>query len=792
MILKTAWRDLMKGRVYSAITIAGLGIAMAAATLIFLWVQNEYRFDAYHTNAERIYRINAHLQTGSDETWHWPQTPLLLAENVVGKVPGFEKFTRMVPSYGNEVLKYNNTLIPNKKLLFVDSNWLEFFDYQFVAGSVKNFKENPLGIALTKRKAEEVFGKSDPLGKAIEVNGKNLRVEAVLEDNPSNSSFQFELFVPIEVQYEDEEQRENDRSTNNFNYQTFLLANKEGIDKAETSEKISTIFAEMRGDTSKSTTLALAELKGIHFDIEMASEELVSPVDPKNLMLFGLVAFFILLIACINYINLTTARASQKSKEIGLKKIIGASRAHLFWQFISSSALMSTISAGLAGLIVVQVLPFQTLLFETKFSHIFNPSVWLILAATTLLSIILSGIYPALLLSGIEPIRLVGNKGGLNGKNGAFRKGLVVFQFGFSILMLLCTFVIFQQYNFLQNKELGYQKDHIFSFTIPWNLSKEDNVKDTFEQKLGVETSISDVTFSNSQIVRIGNMHSGSLKWEGKAEDYEPTVTQLSVNRNFKDFYNIAMASGRWFNSDTEAEKKNVILNETAVREFNIPKPVIGQAFEFHGEKGQIIGIVKDFHFQSPKQKIGPLIMYRNGYMGNVSVKTTKENYAKSLAIAEQTWKELIPDRPFEYSFLDDTYQKMHKSEEKQLLMFNLFGGVVLLISCFGLFGLATFATEVRIKEIGVRKVLGAGVFGIIGLLNKDFLKLVGIAMLCSFPIAYWLMKIWLADYAYQIEIKWWYFATVAILVVLVTFITVSYQTVKAAIANPVNSLKSD
>lgn len=791
MILKTAWRDLKKGKIYSAITIAGLGIAMAAVTLIFLWVQNEYRFDSYHSKVDRIYRLNTHLQIGSNDTWHWPHTPLLLAESVEAKIPEITDFTRMTMSYGNEVLKYNNALIKNKNLVFVDQNWLEVFDYKFLKGNVESFKANPFGIVLTESRAQEVFGTSDPIGKIIQMDDKNLEVAGVVEDNPSNSSFQFEAFAPIGSQYPNEEQKKNDRELNNFNYQTFLVASNESINESKVSEKITTLFAEMRADTSKDTSLELAQLKGIHFDNVVFSEDLVSPVDTKNLMIFGLIAIFILMIACINYVNLTTARANQKSKEVGIKKIIGASRTHLFWQFIGSSALMSAIAALLAALLIVLLLPYQELLFATKFSLTNNPSIWLILFGTTLTAIVLSGIYPSLLLSGIEPIKLFSG-GGKGGNNGLFRKGLVIFQFTFSIVMLMCTFIVFQQYYYLQNKDLGYKTDHVFTFTIPWNLSKNEGVLDNFKQKLAAESAISDLTFTNSQIVRIGNTHSGSLKWEGKDENYEPTVTQLSVDMAFKDFYGIKLASGRWFNGDSEGEKKNIIMNETAVKEFNIPKPVIGQAFEFHGNKGQIVGIVKDFHFQSPKQKITPLILFRGGYSGNVNVKSSTENYAKSLAIAEKTWKELIPNKPFEYSFLEDTYQKMHKSEEKQLLMFNLFGGVVLLISCFGLFGLATFATEVRIKEIGVRKVLGAGVLGILTLLNKEFMKLVGVAMLISFPIAWWLMNIWLTDYAYHIEIQWWFFAAVAAGVMGVTLLTVSYQTMKAAMANPVTSLKSD
>jgi ABC-type antimicrobial peptide transport system permease subunit len=376
-------------------------------------------------------------------------------------------------------------------------------------------------------------------------------------------------------------------------------------------------------------------------------------------------------------------------------------------------------------------------------------------------------------------------------KNATFRKGLVVFQFTFTIVLLIGTFFIFRQLQFIQNKKLGYDKSHVFKFSIPWNVKNTEAVQQTMMEQFNAESSIEAVTTANENIIDMRSTHSGSLKWKGKDPKTEPRVGQFCVSANFKDFFDLKLTDGRWFNKTNVGDDNNVVLNETAIKELNIPKPVVGQQFEFHGRKGQVIGIAKDFHFRSPKEKIMSLVLYTNsGWRSSVYIKTSPNQLQKSIATAEKTWKELVPGRAFKYEFLDEIYEKLHRAEQNQLQMFGIFATIVLLISCFGLFGLATFAAEVRTKEIGIRKVLGASVSSVVVLLSKDFLKLVVIAIVLASPIAWWLSNRWLQNFAYHINIDWWVFVLTGILSITIASLTVSYQAIKAGLANPVESLK--
>ncbi len=788
--LKIAIRSLVKNKIYSFINISGLALGIATAVLLILWIQNELSYDGYHRQSNNIFRITTHLKINDTDTWHWASTPLKLSEYFKDNTPEVQKSTRLYMPYGDFSLKVNDEILSERKFAFVDKNWFDVFDYQFVRGNAKSFGSDKNNVAITASKAESLFGNIDPIGKVITHDSLNFVVQAVLKDYPSNSSLQFDILAQNEARLANPKELKNDSDWGNFNYQTFIVCN-EGIDAQKTSDKFTQLLKKLRQDKENNTTLELQPLKSIHFDSQIQTEAMPPSGDKSVLYIFSLVAIFILLIACINYVNLTTAKASQRTKEVSVKKMIGASNGSLFNQFFIESIITSLVAAFFASLLLVYGLPILSNITENRFSLNDNPVVWLILGVITLLSTILTGIYPSVLLSTFQPMKLLkGNTiGGV--KNVAFRKGLVVFQFTFTIVLLLATFLVFRQLRFIQSKQLGYEKEHIFTLTMPWNVKNSKEVHQLLLRKLSSESSIKAVTSSSMNIVDVQSTHSGSLNWDGKDPKWVPTVTQLAVTSNYQDFFNLKLNAGRWFDEANTGDDNNVILNETAIKEFKIPQPAVGRRFEFHGQKGQIIGIAKDFHFHSPKEKITPLVMFRNNsWLSSISVKTAPNQLQKSIVATEKIWKELIPSLAFKYEFLEDTYEKLHRNEQKQLKLFNAFALIVLLISCFGLFGLATFSSEVRIKEIGVRKILGASVLSIVNLLSRDFLILVLISMVLASPLAWWIMNKWLENFAYHIDFDWWMFALTGIFIITIALLTVSYQAIKAALTNPVKSLK--
>lgn len=789
---KIAYRSLLKNRLYSLINIGGLALGMATATMLFLWVQNELSFDSFHKKSENIYRINTHLKINDTDTWHWATTPFKLADFLKENFPEITNSTRLNTPWGDFNYSLNNEVYADKKVAFVDKNWFNVFDYQFIKGNFSSLLSNRNNIALSEKKARDLFPDENPIGKIIKHDSLLFVVSAVVKNSPSNSSFQYDVLIQNEARMADPNIAENDGNWGNFNYQTFIVGSKD-LNSKKTSEKLTKFLRKSRGEEDEKTTLELQKLSEIHFDSIFQSAGMAPSGDKTIVNIFSLVAIFILLIACINYINLTTAKASQRIKEVSIKKMIGASKSSLFYQFILESFITSFIAALIGIVLLYFGLPLLNEISESNFSFTANPNIFSILAIIGLSSVFLTGIYPSLFIASFNPIQSIKGTLGLKTKSGNFRKGLVVFQFTFTVVLLMSTLLIFRQLKFIQNKPLGYEKEHVFTITIPWNVPNSSNVGKTIFEKLKKESSVKDVTLSNSSIVNVMNTHSGSLKWPGKDTTWNPTTSLLKISPNYKNFFNLKLSEGRWI-TESKADESNFILNETAIKEFKIPKPWIGQSFEVHGIKGEIVGIVKDFHFKSLKEAITPIVLFHDekSYMSTINVKVYPGQYQKALAFAQATWKELAPNNIMNYEFLDDTFNNLHKNESKQLKMFNAFAAIVLLISCFGLFGLATFASEVRTKEIGIRKVMGASVGSIVNLLSKDFLVLVIISILVAAPIAWWAMDKWLQQFAYHISFDASIVLLASVLVVMIAFLTVSYQAVRAALMNPVKSLKAE
>ncbi|WP_428654423.1 ABC transporter permease [Runella sp.] len=795
-MLKFAVRNLLKTRLFGILNITGLAVGMAAAVLILMWVQNELSFDSYHTKASRTYQIITHNQVNKEETWHWASTPLPLAAQAK-RLPEVEKVTRVIKSYYNGLpVRIGDKLSNEKNVACVDENWFEVFDYTFTDGNPTDFVKNIRSVALTESKALQLFGQTKVAGKIIRIDTLDYVVRAVIKDNPTNSSFRYDFLLPLAVHLSNPDKYKNDNNWNNFNYETFLLLRPDANLK-KINGKLTNLTQVAKKDTGTgkvdtSITLEVEPIREMHFDT-VDRHNTAEQGDKKTVYIFFGLALVILLTACINYVNLTTARASIRAKEVSVKKLIGAAPSQLFAQFMIESSLMCLAALVFSLLLVYGFLPvFNELTGQTFQLDFSNSALWSVLLGTTLLAIVLTGVYPAVLLSSFQPIRALRGFNVLGTNNSTFRKSLVVVQFTVSIVFLVATLVVYQQIRFIRNTKLGYDRAHLFEFTIPWDVKPKVDAT-TFKSRLLNESSVEDVTISSQNIVEIKSSHSGSLDWDGRPADFQPTVAQISVEPNYQKMFNLKMADGRWFAENSTADQENVVLNEAAVKKFKLRTPVVGQRFHFQGHKGIVMGVVKDFHYKSLREKIEPLVLFNNpGWRSGIYIKAVAGKESEAIRAAEKVWAELIPSRPLEYRFLDETFDRLYRTEQRTATLFNAFAVIAVLISCLGLFGLATFTAEMRTKEIGIRKVLGATVLSITTLLSKDFLKLVVVGIVIASPIAYYAMEKWLQDFAYRIQIGWWVFALAGILSILIALITVSYQAIRTALLNPSESLKSE
>ncbi|WP_149240055.1 ABC transporter permease [Dyadobacter sp. 32] len=791
--IKIAFRNLLSSKLFTSLNVLGLTGGMVAAVFILLWVENELSFDAYHQKSERISRIITHLQVSKEETWHWAATPMLLAGEIE-KLPETETVTRKTIA-STLSLKIGDRKINGENAIYADSNWFEVFDYQFVDGSAADFATGVRNIAMTESKALQLFKKSDVVGQIIRIDTLDYTVSAVYKNNPANSSFQHDYILPLAALWANPKSYANDNSWNQFNYETFVVLRADA-DRTKLGKKLTSIISTMKkdddGNPSTNTVLAAEPLANIHFNnqIQGASQDLG---DRRSIYIFFGLALVILLVACINYVNLTTARASVRSKEVGVKKLLGAKSSHLFGQFMTESVLTCLAAFCLALSLIYFLMPaFNSLTGKFFEFSPANLSLWYVLVGTTLTAILLTGVYPSLLLSSFKPFEILRGNNVLGSANGSFRKGLVVVQFTVAVVFLISTLVVFQQMKFIREKELGYDRAHTFTFRIPWAL-KSKAEPSTFKARLLNESSVADVTVASQSIVQISSSSTGSYDWNGHPKDFNPTVSQLAVEDNFRKMFGLKMKEGRWFAPNGIADASNVVLNETAVKKMNLPKPLIGQRFDFQGKKGVVIGVVKDFHFKSLREKIEPLVLFQDpAWSLGLYVKAQPGKEAEAIKAVEKIWNEMIPNGALAYQFLDDTYDRLYKSEQRTASLFNTFTVIAILISCMGLFGLATFTAERRIKEIGIRKVLGASVSAIVTLLSTDFIILVVISIIVASPIGFYFMNEWLKGFEYKMELNWIIFASAGICAVLVALFTISYQSIKAALMDPVKTLRSE
>jgi len=792
---KIAWRNLWRHKRMTAINVAGLGIGMAATVLIALWVQNELNFDKFQPDAKNIYRIKVRLSISKTETWIWESSQYILGDFAQRQIPEIADITRLQSHYGDLNMRYGDQLIAEKKSAYVDEHWFKIFHYDVVDGTIDAFVKNPFSLIITESTAKKYFGDKEAVGKILRLDTVNYQVQAVVKDNPANSSFQYNLLMPIAAKLTDPQQKKNDLQWGNYEYLTFLKL-KPGANINRIATKLERIVHENKKGDKDNEKFGLISLPDLHFENDLQSSSILHG-NRTMVNVFMVLGALLLITACINYVNLTTARASLRSKEISIRKIVGADRLQLFGQFMSESLLVSFMALVLALLIVEAAMPwfknFTGKEIEPPFT---SPVILLILGLTLLVSFLLNGLYPAALLSSFQPLNVFRGKSVLNFKDITLRRVLVVMQFTISVVLIVGTLVIYRQLRFMQNIDPGYNRSQVFSFSFPYwkiphfDFKKGDELLKTVKQQLKEQSATSNIAMAGSGLVDFDSKSSGGFDWAGRPKEFDPSFAPLRADVDFQNLMQLKIKEGRWFREDI-ADKKNAILNETAVKLTGLREPVIGQRFVHQGDTGVIIGVVKDFHYRSLHDKIGPMVISNDPGEG-FYIKTAPGNTAAAIAAASKIWKQYFPNTPFVYTFLDETYNNLYKQEQQSSVLVTLFALIAIFISALGLLGLAAFAAEQKVKEIGIRKVLGASMQHIVRLLSVDFIKMVCIASVIAFPLAYWAMNRWLQGFAYRIALPWWIFLAAAAIALAIALVTVSFQAIKAAVANPVNSLRSE
>ena len=796
--LKIAWRALWLHKRITFINTAGLGIGMAAAILIAIWVQNEMSYDSDQPDAENIYRVTSVWPMSPTETWHLSSAQYVLADAAVKEIPEIEEMTRLRPKdYANTNFHIGEKIIQERKVARVDDHWFRIFHYDFVDGTPGAFNKNLFSLILTQSAAKKFFGNGEAVGKLVSIDKTNYQVEGVVKDNPANSSFDYDVFIPMAAFLTDAEELKQTTDWGSSNYNTFFKL-KPGANIAKVAAGLTAIEHRNHKNTASKdkNSYDLINIRDMHFEEGLLSYAFKHGSRTMT-NVFTALAMLLLLTACINYVNLTTARASARSKEVSVRKIVGAGRLQLFGQFMSESLLVSLIAVTLSFGLVQLCMPWFKEFTGKNFSEpVFSPLAWQIVGITLIVSFILNGVYPALLLSSFQPLRVFRGKTMLNFKDAGLRKALVVVQFTISVVLIAGTLVIYRQLNYVESTDLGFDRSHVFMVNIPYSAFGNDfdknapSVLAAIKQDLKENSATADISLAN-YFVDDGNLSTHAFDWDGRPKDFNPTFTTLAADPDFQRVMKLKMADGTWF-TNSVGDKHNVVLNETAVRLTNLHKPYIGQRFIHQGDTGVVTGIVKDFHYASLHDKIGPMIIKNGNTWLSAYIKTNPGHTQEAIIAAQKVMKKFAPDEPFEYHFVDDDYNNLYQSEQQSSLLIGLFAGIAILVSALGLTGLAAFAAEQKVKEIGIRKVLGASMQHVMGLLSVDFVKMVLIASLVALPIAWWAASRWLEGFAYKINLSWWLFALSGAIALVVALITISYQTIKAALAKPVKSLRSE
>ncbi|ULQ57887.1 ABC transporter permease [Flavihumibacter rivuli] len=781
--LKVAIRSLVRSKGFSLLNIIGLAVGMAAALLILLWIQDEMNYEMHHEKKDRIYEAwNRRVDQG--KTSAWSVTPKVLAKTLQLDFPEVEATARVF--WQNQLLiNYGN-----KKLMAtgnpVDSSILQIFSFPLKMGNAATALNEPFGIVLTETLAKRIFGDENPMGKTIRVdNREDLTVTGVLKDLPGNSRFEFEFLLPWAY---NRRTGNDDEYWGNNSTKTYVLL-KPNTSLASMESKLNGLRKQYDSDNPEGQFF-LYPLKRwrLYSNFE-------NGVEKGSIMqfvkMFSIIAAFILLIACINFMNLSTARSEKRAKEVGIRKTVGAPKSSIIIQFLGESILI-TLVAGILSLIIVQLSMkgFNSLTEKQLSLPVSNLSFWAFFLGFILFTGLLAGSYPSFFLSSFQPIKVL--KGTFVKSNAAVtpRKVLVVLQFSFAIIMIIATIVVHRQIQLAKDRNTGYNQERLLFHYLTGDLDKNYELVRNEMLSSGVVTNVTKTSAPMTQ----NWSNTWGIEWPGKDPKDRTLFDSFSADQDLAATVGLQMVQGRDFNIKSfPTDSTAILLNESAVKAMNLKNPV-GQVLRDNQQNWTVIGVFKDFILNSPYEPTRPMfIKGASSWFNVIHFKLAKDvPTAKAIQTLEKIFTKYNPAFPFDYRFIDEDYATKFRTEQRSGQLAALFAGLTILISCLGLFGLAAYMAENRIKEIGIRKVLGASVAGITTLLSKDFLILVGIALVVATPIAWWLLHNWLEQFEYRMELHWWYFLIAGMMAMVIALLTVSFQAIKAALTNPVKSLRSE
>lgn len=793
-----AFRNISKSKSFSAINILGLGLGMTCFLLIFLWIEDERGVDNFHNNQSSLYSVFESTYANDQVTgslaipfYYFSQESgeKVLAKDLKAVVPEILYASNYSTCYelpwgfpttfriGEKVHKIKGSV--------AGEDFFKMFSFPMVAGNNETALQDRTSIAISRDMSDKFFDNpQEALGKSIRYENRlDLVVSAVFENIPENSSLQFDYVINMKITIEGQIDLSDNKG------QTFVQL-REGTNAEVVDQKIKHHL-----DDFSSKQNFRVELGTQPFGDQYLYSNFVDgkPRDGRieYVNIFFWVAFFVLLVACINFTNLATARSLKRAKEIGVRKVVGSSRGYLITQFLVESGVLSFLSLVGAVLLVYLILPaFNDLTGKQMFLPFTEPILWVSLGFLIIVTGVLAGSYPALFLSSLQPVRVLKGTLKFSRFSAWLQKGLVVFQFSLSILLLIGTVVVSRQTSFIQNTHLGYDRENLIYLRIEGDLNKKYSV---FKEELSRMPGIAMVDRSSEAPHDMGFLIAGPFNWEGAEENTSVGFKPVSVGFDFLKIMNLGIAEGRDFSRSFGTDTSAFMINEEAVKQMGIKDPV-GKWISAWDKKGQIIGVLKDYHTESLHDPITPLIVDVKEalYFGVILIKTKPGQTKEALASLEEIAKDLNPNYPLDYQFIDQEYARLYQNEQVITKLSNAFAVLAIIISCLGLLGLAMFSAERRVKEIGIRKVLGASIRSIVQLFSKDFLQLVAASFLVATPIAWFLMSEWLDSFAYRIDLAWWIFASTGLVALLVTLLTISFQAIKSAVSNPIKALRTE
>jgi putative ABC transport system permease protein len=792
--IKIALRNIKRNKGYSFINIAGLAVGMACCLFILSYVLYEFSYDTFHKDANRIYRVAMEFRAKDQPVKYAAATPPPVAPAILDNFADVESAVRI--TQGSGIVKYGEKQFFEDRIFYADQSFFNVFTFPIIKGNPETALKEPYTAVLTESISEKYFGSEDPVGKTISINyQRDYKITGVVEDVPPNSHFTFDFlfsFAPIEESFQN---APIGKLWFSHSYYTYIKTRSENLSVAFI-EGVYNMSADIIGDFEKKVGFAqrffLQPLKDIYLTSNLRNE-LGRTGNKTYLFYFIAIAAFILIISSINFVNLSTARSTGRAREVGIRKVAGAEKRQLINQFLGEALFTAFISAGIAMLIILISLPhFRVLTGKDIELHLISSAIILCIFLIPLAVGLLAGSYPAFFLSAFHPIDTLKGAFGHTIKGTRLRKGLVIFQFAISILLIISTIIVSKQLSFMRNQNLGFDKQQIVVLSLRGSgeaRQKYNVLKNEFMKHATI------VSASASYTVPGRNPSSNAMLPEGFTGDQWQTFLINWADYDYLETYKIRLAAGRDFSRDFETDKEGAfILNEAAVKSlgWNSPEDAIGKTWNLgNRRKGYVIGVTKDYNFNSLHQKISPLVIHLDpNYFVYLSLRFTAGSVLETLSFIEETWKELVPHEPFNYFFLNEDFDRQYRAEEQAQVIVSMFTIMGMVIACLGLFGLTSFSVEQRKKEIGIRIVLGSVNHKIVYLLVKDFLLLVLIANVVALPVGWLLMNKWLQNFAYRTNMSIWLFLLSGFAALTIALLTVSFQTIKAAAANPVDSLR--